>query len=267
MGDARLKRIRAGPHEIAYEERGAADAPAIVTLHGFVVSQRYMAPLARELAPTFRVLSPDLPGFGRSSKPRDALGIDGLADALVAWMDALALPRAHVVGNSMGGQVGAALAQRHPARVDRLVLLGPTTEPGTRTPARQAARLARDMLHEPIALPFLHVPDYLRCGPRRILQTMRHALADRIEERAPHIRAPTLVLRGARDAVVSAEFTRALAARMPDARAEELPRVPHAANYAAPAATAAAIRRFLRSPEGSEREAATSRKDKRRAGN
>ena len=204
-----------------------------------------MAPLAQRLAQRHRVLSPDLPGFGRSGKPREVLDMDGLADALATWMDAVALPRAHVVGNSMGCQVGMALAERHPARVDRLVLIGPTTDAHARTVPRQAARLARDLPREKPSLVFAHVPDYVRAGPLRILRTLSHVMRDRIEERAARVRAPTLVLRGERDALVSARFVEELAARMPDARVETLPGAPHAANYSAPDVTARAILRFL----------------------
>ena len=244
-----MRRVKVGGWNVAFVERGPIDAPAIVTLHGFIISQRYMAPLAERLAPRFRVLSPDLPGFGRSDKPREVLSIAQLGDALVAWMDAVDLPRAHLVGNSMGCQVALAAAERHPARVDRLVLIGPTTDPHTRTVPQQAALLAYDMLGEKPSLPLAHVPDYLRVTPRRYLKTLEHVMRDRPEERAPRVAAPTLILRGSKDRLVSQRFVEELAARMPDARVEVLPGAPHAANYSAPDATAAATLRFL--PQGS----------------
>lgn len=240
-----MRRATVGPWEIAYAERGPPDAPVVVTVHGFVISQRYMAPLAERLASAYRVLSPDLPGFGRSSKPREVLDIDGLADALAVWMDAVALPPAHVVGNSMGAQVAMALAERSPARVRSLVLIGPTTDARTRTVPLQAAGLALDLLRERPSLVFAHVPDYLRVTPRRVLLTLRHVMRDRIEERAPRVRAPALVLRGERDALVSEAFAHELAARMPNGRLQTLPGAPHAANYSAPDATAAAVEAFL----------------------
>jgi 2-hydroxy-6-oxonona-2,4-dienedioate hydrolase len=49
--------------------------------------------------------APDLPGFGRSSKPRKVLEMVELADALAAWMARIGLPRAAMIGNSMGCQV------------------------------------------------------------------------------------------------------------------------------------------------------------------
>src|SRR4029453_4075407 len=66
--------------------------PALVLLvHGLVISSRYMVPTAVALAPLCTTRATHLPGYGDSAKPRTFLRIDGLADALVAWMDALRL--------------------------------------------------------------------------------------------------------------------------------------------------------------------------------
>src|SRR5262245_59393936 len=59
--------------------RWETGAPTVVLVHGLVVSCWYMAPTARRLAPRFRVLAPDLPGFGRSPGPRAVLTIPELA--------------------------------------------------------------------------------------------------------------------------------------------------------------------------------------------
>lgn len=242
------RRVAVGEHELHVETWGDPRAPAIVTIHGFIISQRYMVPLARILGERFRVVAPDLPGYGRSSKPRDALAFEAQADVLAQLLDAEGIERAHIVGNSMGCQVALALAQRHPARVHRLALIGPTTDAHARTVPRQALGLVRDMLRERPSLPWIHVPDYLRCGPRRFLQTLRYTMDDAPETRAAHVRAPTIILRGERDAVVSPRFAQELARAMPDARVETLPGAPHAANYSAPERTAAAIEAFLTAP-------------------
>lgn len=213
---------------------GPADAPVVLLVHGFVVSSRYLVPTAERLAPHARVEAPDLPGFGRSERPCDMPGVEGLADALAAWMEARGHDRASLLGNSLGCQVLAALAQRHPGRVESLVLVGPTTDPAARTVGAQAALLARDALREHPALPFVHVPDYLRMGPRRIAQLARITLDDAIEDRMPHVHAPTLILRGGRDTLVPHEFAARLAALAPRARLVTLPGAPHAANYSAP---------------------------------
>ena len=59
--------------------------PAVVLVHGQVISSLYMVPTARLLAEEFPVFAPDLPGFGRSGKPARVLDVPGMADALGAW--------------------------------------------------------------------------------------------------------------------------------------------------------------------------------------
>jgi 2-hydroxy-6-oxonona-2,4-dienedioate hydrolase len=76
--------------------------PAVVLVHGLVVSSRYMIPTAERLAPHYQVFMPDLPGFGRSERPPGILDVAGLSDALSAWMGGVGLERAALVGNSMG---------------------------------------------------------------------------------------------------------------------------------------------------------------------
>ncbi|MFF2216903.1 alpha/beta fold hydrolase [Streptomyces antibioticus] len=79
-----------------------------------------------ELAEEFRVIVPDLPGYGRSSKgidPTDPFG--ALATGIRGVLDQLGLDKAHFVGNSYGGACALRLALDTPERVDRMVLMGP----------------------------------------------------------------------------------------------------------------------------------------------
>ena len=78
------------------------------------------------LAQHFRVLVPDLPGYGQSSKQVDAADPFGdQAGAMLGLLDALDIERAHVVGNSLGGACALRMALDAPQRVGRLVLMGP----------------------------------------------------------------------------------------------------------------------------------------------
>ena len=109
-------------------------APTVVLVHGLIVSSRYMVPVAEHLAPYCRVYAPDLPGFGRSVKPRHVLDTREHADVLAAWMDAVGLERASLLGNSFGSQVAVDFAIRHPRRTRRLILTGPTMDPKASPP-------------------------------------------------------------------------------------------------------------------------------------
>jgi 2-hydroxymuconate-semialdehyde hydrolase len=77
------------------------------------------------LATRFRVLAPDMLGFGYTERPADVqYNMDNWVSHIIGFMDALGIERAHVVGNSFGGGLALALAIRAPRRVARLVLMG-----------------------------------------------------------------------------------------------------------------------------------------------
>lgn len=87
------------------------------------------------LAQHFRVIAPDMAGFGFTERRADwHFGIDSWLEHLLGVLDALQLPQAHFVGNSFGGALALALAARHPERVQRLVLMGAAGVPFELTP-------------------------------------------------------------------------------------------------------------------------------------
>ncbi|WP_179300676.1 alpha/beta fold hydrolase [Mycobacterium intracellulare] len=78
-----------------------------------------------DLAKRYRVLAPDMVGFGYTERPDDvSYGVQTWADHVVGFLDALSLPRASLVGNSFGGAIALRVATQHPDRVDRLALMG-----------------------------------------------------------------------------------------------------------------------------------------------
>jgi pimeloyl-ACP methyl ester carboxylesterase len=212
--------------------------PPVVLAHGLAVSSRYFVPLARKLVGRFRVVAPDLPGYGRSATPPRPLGVPELADALLAWLDLLEVERAPLVGNSLGCQVAVDLAVRHPARVERLVLIGPTMDPAAPTLRAQAWRLARDIPREALGLNLAEARDYLRMGPRRTLATARLALADPFEEKLPRVEAPALVVRGERDPIAPQAWVERVAELLPRGRVAVVPGAPHAAHWSSAGAVA-----------------------------
>lgn len=204
-----------------------AGSPAVVLVHGLVVSSRYMIPTAEKLASYHEVYVPDLPGFGRSEKPPSVLDVAGLSDSLAAWMETAGLTSAVLVGNSVGCQVVAELALRHPGAVERAVLQGPTMDPEARTALRQAARLALDGTREPPSLLPIMLLDYVSAGLHRSFSTFRYALGDPIEEKLPRVRVPTLVVRGDRDPIVPKRWAERVARLLPKGRLVVAGRSPH----------------------------------------
>ncbi|WP_280377138.1 alpha/beta fold hydrolase [Nocardia wallacei] len=120
----------------------AGTGPSVVLLHGSGSSLHCFDRVAAAL-PSFDVIRPDLPGFGLTG-PRDDRDyrVQTFAKTVAAYLDALDVTRASVVGNSLGGNIAWNFALDYPQRVDRLVLINATGYPGKSLPL--ALRLARN---------------------------------------------------------------------------------------------------------------------------
>lgn len=222
--------------------------PAVVLVHGLGLSGRYFVPLARRLAVSgVTVLVPDLPGNARSrAAARRTPDIGELAGALTRWHQRLSLAPSLLVANSVGCQVVAAFAARHPRLVHRMVLVGPALDPRA-SGWRQFGRLLADAPKEPLSLLAVAAADYLVTGPFRFAASFRHALRDAAESFEWHlaqVHVPTLVVRGAGDTIASEAWTRRVARVVGDGHAAEVRGAAHAAHYSAPDAVATLIREF-----------------------
>ncbi len=101
---------------------GPDDAPPVILLHGFPESHRTWVKVAERLADRFRLIMPDLRGFGGSDRPQDvaAYATDTLVADLFALADALGIDRFALVGHDWGGAVAWAAALRGDPRIKRL---------------------------------------------------------------------------------------------------------------------------------------------------
>jgi pimeloyl-ACP methyl ester carboxylesterase len=110
-----------------YLEAGSGDE-TVVLVHGSgpgVTSYANWRLVIPALAENFRVVAPDMVGFGFSDRPDDVkYSLDTWADQAVGLMDTLGIRKAHLVGNSFGGAIALRIATRHPDRVGKLVLMG-----------------------------------------------------------------------------------------------------------------------------------------------
>jgi pimeloyl-ACP methyl ester carboxylesterase len=107
-------------------DTGRRDAPAVILIHGFGASLETWEPWAQALSAHYRIIRFDLPGFGLTGPDptgdyTDAREVKILAD----MMDKIGLPRASLIGNSLGGRIAWNFAAQHPDRVTRLVLISP----------------------------------------------------------------------------------------------------------------------------------------------
>jgi pimeloyl-ACP methyl ester carboxylesterase len=110
----------------------AGKGPPLLLVHGYLSSRLAWEDAIPTLAKDFRLVVPDLPGFGESEKPPPArypYTLDAFAESLVDLVAALGLSRVSVCGHSMGGDIALTIAANHPDVVDKLILVGPLVYP------------------------------------------------------------------------------------------------------------------------------------------
>lgn len=234
---------------VHYQEAGASDAPPVLLLHGFTASNFVWKDVLVPLSTGgFRVIAPDLVGFGFSGKPRDGeYTIDAQARTVVGLMDSLGIERAALVGSSYGGAVAATCALDYPERVERLVLVDAViNDHAKHSPLLRLAaspvvgdlisplmlgsrRLLRSQLKKGYAPENRHLFDeeratahhrpLLAAGTQRAaLSTLRRWQAGRVEEEAHRISQPALLVWGEGDPVTPLAHGRKLNRAMQDSR-------------------------------------------------
>ncbi|MBV9869772.1 MAG: alpha/beta fold hydrolase [Frankiaceae bacterium] len=266
----------------AYLEAGPRDAPVVILLHGLGATNASMLPLVAALAPDYRVIAPDFPGFGASQAPRWQYRPAEFAAWLEAFQQAIGAPRATLVGNSMGGRVALEAGLSHPDTVDRLVLLCPS--PAFRR-GRQFVPLVRllppDAAIARLPWPHLAVVFAVRsffADPERLPRTWYDSAADEylrvmrdykhrraffaaaksiyVEaafgadgfwERLPLLEAPAMFVWGDRDWLVPMAFEQHVMQALPQAESVVLSDCGHVPQFEHPDATADLIRQFLTS--------------------
>ncbi len=214
---------------IHFQEAGDEKAPPLILIHGFISSNLVWSDVFLPLAGAgFRVIAPDLPGYGYSDKPNNAeYTIESQTRAVLGLMDRLEIEKATLVGASYGGAVAATLALDHPERVERLVLVGPVTsdEPKKKmllrlsrlpllgdivTPlflgSRWVLRNRTEQVYRRIGLPLdehkLEARHHLLTTAnvhRAMIRTARHWSANRIQRDAHLIQQPTMLIWGEQD--------------------------------------------------------------------
>lgn len=122
---------------------GGNARPVVLFLHGFMGSKSEWPGVTQTLESGFRCVAVDLPGHGASTGlPDEMYTMQGTAGAVLGTLDGLEIPRATLVGYSMGGRLALYLALRHPDRCAGLFL--ESSSPGLKSAAERAARRAAD---------------------------------------------------------------------------------------------------------------------------
>jgi len=214
---------------VHYQEAGDARNPALLLLLGFASSTLVWSRVFLKLADAgFRVIVPDMLGYGYTGKPRNGeYTIRGQAKLIFGLLESLGIDRARIVGSSYGGAVAATCALDYPDRVERLVLvgtvnnnrplqfklmrvfgsrvLGDVISPlliGSRRLLRRRMKKVYDRhswILDEHRVQARHLPLRAASTQRAIINTVRHWDADRISRDAHLISQPTLLLWGDND--------------------------------------------------------------------
>lgn len=242
-----------GDHKILSYRWAHPAAPRFVLVHGIGMGAVTFTRFIDAILPDAEVLAVDLPGFGDSPEPERALSIPDTADLLA---EALRAANASTnrndpviaVGHSMGSQVVAELAARHPELVDRVVLFAPAVNAAERTVKQQAKRMMQDLFAgKPLIAMATGVVEYAKAGPRWFVKKLEPTMEHRIEDCLPQVAQPTLVLCGSKDRVTPPEWCYQVALALPDGELTVLGGPGHEAMIAEGSAAAERVWHWLES--------------------
>jgi len=250
---------------VAFERRG--DGPPLVLLHGAASDSRDWRRELDGLSDEFTVVAWDAPGCGHSFDPPDDYGLDGYADCLAAFVEALGLERPHVLGLSFGSGLALELFRRHRGLPRSLVLtsayagwlgsLGREVAEERRLWGFRAAEQPREEyvreLNETLfvdSVPAEVVEEMTEIAmdlhPAG-LRAMANAFADAdLRDVLPEIDVPTLVIHGDLDKRSPLPVGEDLHDRIPGSRLVVIPGVGHVVNLEAPERFNDEVRSFLR---------------------
>lgn len=169
-----------------------------------------------------RVIALDLPGFGEAPEPSRNLTMERHADLVAAYLRHVGADPVVVIGHSMGSQIGAELAARHPSLVEGLVLAGPTVDKAARNVAAQARYLLIDLIGERPLVIWRGAREYLRGGPH-LIRKIRATIVHEPEDAFVRIHCPVLVLRGEDDPLATPAWCQAIIDAIPGADLEVIP--------------------------------------------
>ena len=261
-----MKPLDAGGLRVGVFDRGSG--PTLLLVHGFPLDHSMWEGQAEDLAQDFRVIAPDLRGFGCSDVTEGEVPMERFADDLAALLDRLDGARQIAFcGLSMGGYIAWEFWRRHRSRLSHLILCDTRAEADSSEAAAARRQTADRILAEGTSFladsmaPKLFSPQSLHRHPELVRQTEAVMRATPAAGAAAAMRGmaarrdavgvlgqidiPTLVLCGQHDALTSADQMRAMAERIPGARFVEVPDAGHLSPRENPSAVNHAIRQWF----------------------
>lgn len=233
----------------------------VILIHGYPLDHTIWEATIAEMKSGARVIAPDLRGFGASEVPEGPYRMSTLAADLAGLMDALNLPKAVLVGHSMGGYAALAFARAFPERLAGLGLI--SSQAAADAPERRQGRydqaasvlqhgpkeVADGMTPKLTADHQFHAEIYriiLRTQPAGLAGALR-GMAERVESTTllPGISVPAAVVVGLDDQLIPPDRSREMARGLPHAELVELENAGHMPMMEKPAETAAAVDRLV----------------------
>lgn len=261
-----MKTVTLGTNRFAVDDRGSG--PPVLFVHGFPLDHTMWQAQCSAFESTYRVIAPDLRGFGASDVTIGTVTMEQMADDCAAILDALGVAEpVALIGLSMGGYVAWQFLRKHAARLGKLVLCDTRAAADTPQGGETRLKMAEHVLaHGTSAvaeamLPKLFAPSTAERHPHvvdAVRQMILHAppqgvaaaqrgMAQRLDMTAmlPTIKTQTLVICGEHDAISPLEEMRGIAADIPGARLAIIRDAGHMAPMENPLAVNAALREFL----------------------
>lgn len=194
--------------------------PTFLLLHGIGMGRSVYLDIVQRLRG--RVIALDLPGFGEAPEPTRTLTMERHADLVAAYLRHVDADPVVVIGHSMGSQIAAELAARHPSLVEGVVLAGPTVNKAARNIGAQARYLLTDLVGERPLVIWRGAREYLRGGPH-LFRKMRATIAHQPEKAFARIDQPVLVLRGEDDPLAPMSWCQEIIDEIPGADLRVIP--------------------------------------------
>ncbi|MDX6382409.1 MAG: hypothetical protein QOI57_3433 [Rubrobacteraceae bacterium] len=226
----------------------------LVLVHGFGDSAETWSLVLPRLKHEWRIIAPDLAGFGRTPIPPEGMKFSVLTDYLSRFLDAVGVQKAALAGNSLGGAVAIRYAAGHPEKVSHLFLLDSAgLQPGATIHAAQAKTReeARQMVKavsgtNPRYVPNFVLDDIVRNAQEPARQQYRDSDEPTdVREYLSQIKAPTTVVWGELDELIPEEQSARMHAEIEDSELIVLPGVGHVPQLQAPKRLAEIIRSTL----------------------
>jgi pimeloyl-ACP methyl ester carboxylesterase len=251
---------------LRYVEAGDPQGKPLVLIHGWTDTSRSWALLLPQLA-RHRLIIPDLRGHGGSDKPDCCYAIGDFTNDVRLLLDALKIERASFAGHSLGSFIAQRFAFDHPARIDRLVLIGSTATPAAVLKPGdglwEAVMALGDRIdpEDPFIVDWVNGPTPIdpayraairretAAVPKQVWQGVaREVATTQLAPAAASIAAPTLIVWGDRDPLFGADLQASLRAALPHAEFRAFRGLGHNTHWEAPAPIGTLIADFVDSP-------------------